>query len=210
MNVTLIGATRTSLAAIDSAADYFERQYVNNRLNIGCGNNILQGYVNLDIAPLPGVNVVHDLAKFPWPFEDEQFEEIRMINVLEHLTDTVATLEELWRISKPGAKIIIRVPYWNCWQAAADPTHKRSFHQRSFNFFDPSKEENKERPYYCNARFRIAVVYYWFPLLHFGGGRGWIKLKNRIVKWLLGFLATYLGNIIWALEFELIVLKQKS
>jgi SAM-dependent methyltransferase len=177
------------------------------KLNIGCGNDILEGYVNLDIAPLPGVDVVHDITKFPWPFESDSFTEVRLINVLEHLPDTVKTIEEVWRISKDSARIVIRVPYWNCWQSFADPTHKRLFHQRTFDFFDPTKKACQERPYYSKARFRGEKVHYWFPIVHFAGGRGWVKASNKILKGLLSLLANYLNNIIWVLEFELIALK---
>lgn len=174
------------------------------KLNIGCGNEILKDYVNLDIVQLPGVDIVHDLNKFPWPFEDNRFEEIRMINVLEHLSDTVKTMEEIWRIAKHGCRVIIRVPYWNCWQSIGDPTHKGQFHQTSFDFFDPGKKNCKDRPYYTHARFKISKVYYWFPIIP--PGRGWIKIGG-FLKPIFSFLATYLNNIIWAIEFELITLK---
>jgi predicted SAM-dependent methyltransferase len=46
------------------------------KLNIGAGNDIRNGWINHDIAELEGIDIVHDLNKFPWPFEDEQFSEI--------------------------------------------------------------------------------------------------------------------------------------
>ena len=58
------------------------------KLNIGCGKDIKPEFVNLDNVKLPGVNLVHDLDKFPWPFEDNSFEYIRAISVLEHLEDS--------------------------------------------------------------------------------------------------------------------------
>ena len=56
-----------------------------NKLNVGCGKDIRPDFVNLDVAPLPGVDVVHDLTRKPWPFEDKRFDHIELINVLEHL-----------------------------------------------------------------------------------------------------------------------------
>ena len=126
-----------------------------NKLNVGCGNDIRQGYVNLDVSPLPGVDVVHNLEIFPWPFEDNSFDEIILQNVLEHLSDTIQVIEEVWRILKHKGKVIITVPYWNCWQSIADPTHKTYFHQYSFIFFDPKTKTGKERSYYSKARFNI-------------------------------------------------------
>jgi predicted SAM-dependent methyltransferase len=36
-----------------------------NRLNFGCGEKILSGYVNVDIVKRPGVDKVIDLEKTP-------------------------------------------------------------------------------------------------------------------------------------------------
>jgi len=178
-----------------------------SKLNIGCGNDIRPDFVNLDVAALPGVDVVCDLEHYPWQFEDNRFEEIILINVLEHLSDTIAMMEELWRIAKPGAKVVVRVPYWNCVHAASDPTHKKQFSQFSMNFFDPSTKQGKERPYYSKARFAVSQVHYWLPLMPFGEERYWIKVSNPFVKAVLGGLALYLNNIIWVLEFELTAIK---
>jgi len=37
------------------------------KLNIGCGKDIKEDYVNLDSVKLPEVDVVHNLDKYPWP-----------------------------------------------------------------------------------------------------------------------------------------------
>src|SRR5215216_1054863 len=95
-----------------------------DKLHLGCGNQILTGWLNHDLVALPGVDVTHDLALFPWPFESSQFNEVRMIHVLEHLPDTIKILEEIHRICAPGAKVTIRVPYWNSPDMITDPTHK--------------------------------------------------------------------------------------
>lgn len=42
-------------------------------LNLGCGTDIRSGWVNLDSAELPGVDVVHDLDRLPLPFEEGRF-----------------------------------------------------------------------------------------------------------------------------------------
>ena len=65
------------------------------KLHLGCGTVIKQGWINHDLVPLPGVDVVHDLRVFPWPFENGKFDEVYMKDVLEHLPDTLRTMEEL-------------------------------------------------------------------------------------------------------------------
>ena len=60
------------------------------RLNLGCGRKIFKNSVNLDRVKLDGVDVVHDLNKFPYPFKDESFDEIKALAVLEHLGKSLA------------------------------------------------------------------------------------------------------------------------
>ncbi len=38
-------------------------------LNLGAGKDIVDGYINHDIVELPGIDIVHDLNVFPWPWE---------------------------------------------------------------------------------------------------------------------------------------------
>jgi len=174
------------------------------RLNVGCGHDIRPGWVNLDAAPLPGVDVVHDLAVLPWPFPSGSFDQILMINVLEHLRDTVSIMEELHRVSAPGAKVIIRVPYWNSPDAISDPTHKAVFNERTFDFFDPTTRHGRERSYYSSARFRIRRMSYFFRVAE---GLPYPRVRWSPLRFLLTKLAHHLGGIIWVEEVELEVVK---
>jgi ubiquinone/menaquinone biosynthesis C-methylase UbiE len=123
-----------------------------NRLNIGCGRSIEKESINLDFIKLPGVNVVHDLNKFPYPFKDNTFDEVFADNVLEHLNDLQKTLEELSRISKKEGVIEIIVPLAPTMHAFRDPTHKLFFTYRTFEYFT---EDTKTLNHYTKARFKI-------------------------------------------------------
>ncbi len=82
------------------------------RLNLGCGDDIKDGYVNVDFRPVhPGV-VVADLASFPWQWKDETVDEVLMYDFLEHFPyrSTMPMLNEVWRILKMGASVEIQVP----------------------------------------------------------------------------------------------------
>ena len=73
------------------------------KLNIGCFNDVREGYINLDKEKAEGVDVVHDLEVFPYKdFEENQFEEILALSVIEHIDSnkTIKVFEELHRISK--------------------------------------------------------------------------------------------------------------
>ena len=121
------------------------------KLNMGCGRDIKKGYINLDSIKLPGVDIVHNLEKFPWPFKDNEFDMIISSHVLEHLGDTLNNMEEIWRILKPGGTIIIKVPNASHRVAFVDPTHKRYFTLNTFDYF----QENHGYNYYSSARFKI-------------------------------------------------------
>ena len=48
------------------------------KLDLGCGRSKKAGFIGLDCLVLPGVDIVHDLTKFPYPFEDGLIDEIWM------------------------------------------------------------------------------------------------------------------------------------
>jgi len=178
------------------------------KLHLGCGHIIKEGWVNHDLVALPGVDVAHDLREFPWPFEDGQFEEVYADNVLEHLPDTVKTMEEIYRITKPGAKIFIGVPFWNSFEAWGDPTHQRLFSEEIFEFFDPSTWRGEQRYYYSSAKFKIdKIVYCVNPFKPLSRStktyRLGMRVSNRFAKAVVRLLATYFCNVIHGLEVYL-------
>ncbi len=124
---------------------------ISTKLNLGCGKDIKKGYVNLDSVKLPGVDVVHNLDKYPWPFKKDRFDYIYCHHVLEHMESIIRPMEEIWRISKPGARVFIEVPNFPSVSSAADPTHKQFFTYLTFNYFRPEDNLN----YYTHARFKI-------------------------------------------------------
>jgi len=115
------------------------------KLNLGCGNKNIPGWTNVDIKP--PAEVVHDLNVFPWPFENDQFEEIQAIHVLEHLGNSdpmkrIGILKELYRISKNGCMIKIIVPNPFHKDFMSDPTHCWPITEDAFLLFD--KKFNQE------------------------------------------------------------------
>ena len=87
--------------AIESILCFVLSKLSNLKLNLGCGNNKYDGFLNVDKFGEPDIN--WDLEKFPWPWEDNSVDEIRIIHVLEHLgkdTETYFNIfKEIYRIS---------------------------------------------------------------------------------------------------------------
>lgn len=65
------------------------------KLNFGCGENIKEGYVNLDITSFKEVDKTFDFNVFLHSFSDSEFDVILVDNVLEHLDDVPAVMREL-------------------------------------------------------------------------------------------------------------------
>lgn len=131
------------------------------RLNLGCGTDIRPGWINLDKAPLPGVDVVHDLQQVPLPFSAAQFEHVCAKDVLEHV-DYVPLLRDLHRVLKPGGTLEIQVPHFTSADNYIDPTHIRRFSIRTFEFF--VARSTIARDYYFDFSFtRIERRHVSFP-----------------------------------------------
>ena len=105
------------------------------KLNLGCGEDIKNGYVNLDFDRRDGVDVVWDIEKFPWPFKENEFDSVYASHLLEHVEDIVKTMSEIKRVCKNGAIITIRVPHFSCGVSYRDPTHKRFLSYHTFDYF---------------------------------------------------------------------------
>lgn len=122
-------------------------------LDLGCGLNKKSNATGVDCRPLPGVDVVHDLNQFPYPFPDDYADEVHLTHVLEHLVNPVAALQEVWRICRPGAHVHIRVPHYTGPFAWNDLTHLRCFSSSSFDYFG-----GNDYSYYTHARYRVRSL----------------------------------------------------
>jgi hypothetical protein len=116
------------------------------KLNLGCGQNKLDGHVNVDKYGSFAPDVMWDLESFPWPFDDNSADEIVMRHSLEHMGASAdvffSIMKELYRISAPGAKILIAVPHPRSDGFAGDPTHVRPINPAILSLF--SKKNNRE------------------------------------------------------------------
>ncbi len=121
------------------------------RLNIGCGRKPMPDAVNLDISDRVGADVVHDLNQAPWPFEAGTFDEIHAYDVLEHVADVPAVLDEIHRIARAGAVVHITLPHFSSANAFTDVTHRHWF---GWHSFDPFSTDHA-LAHYAAARFRM-------------------------------------------------------
>ena len=109
-------------------------------LDVGCGKNKYEGAIGLDKNPRTSADVIHDLGKFPYPFDENEFDFVISRHVVEHVPEVLGFVEELYRITKNGGKIKLVTPHYTNSDWAADPTHRNHFNSYSFNVFIKDKQ----------------------------------------------------------------------
>ncbi|MBN8892772.1 MAG: hypothetical protein ABS99_09750 [Acetobacteraceae bacterium SCN 69-10] len=115
------------------------------KLNIGCGQARREGYVNIDKFDRFGPDLVWDLERTPYPFDDNAVDEIVAHHVLEHLGQRLpvflAIMREFHRILAPGGTIDIITPHPRCDDYWNDPTHVRPITPRGMAQFSRAYSE---------------------------------------------------------------------
>jgi GT2 family glycosyltransferase/tetratricopeptide (TPR) repeat protein len=88
----------------------FKRPAGEVRLNLGCGDKPLPGYINCDLFPQDGVDEIFSLDEIP--YADHSVDEIQSIHSLEHLPRprAEAAIKEWSRVLKKGGKLRLKVP----------------------------------------------------------------------------------------------------
>ena len=141
-------------------------------LDVGCGSAKFPGAVGLDISPNAQADIVHDLDVFPYPFDDDSFDQVLMQDVLEHVADPITVIEELHRICRPGGRIHLRTPHFSSVLAYSDPTHLHYFSAEAIRTLATPRFAH-----YTPVRLRVVhvTIDLWFPFRALGIGR----LANR-------------------------------
>jgi len=129
------------------------------KLNLGCGENKKDGFINVDKFGNPDVK--HDLEVFPWPWDDDSVDEILMNHILEHLGETtevfLGIMKEMYRICKAGAKIMINCPHPRHDDFISDPTHVRPIIPRMFDLFSKKNNELWIKGGFANSPLAIYL-----------------------------------------------------
>ena len=125
-------------------------------LDVGCGWNKTPGAIGIDANPKTHADVIHDLGVLPYPFANDEFDEVVCRHVAEHVPDVMAFITELFRITRPGGRIKITTPHYSNPDWPTDPTHRNHFNSYSFNCF---VEERQLFPFYTEVRLKPVRIY---------------------------------------------------
>ena len=131
------------------------------KLNLGCGNKKLEGYVNVDFSEYCNPDVLMNLENIPYPFKSDSITEIRMKSVLEHLPlhpeSFFSIIKEIYRISSNGCAIYIECPHpTHRWQIV-DFTHQKPIHIEGLQMLD--KQYCKKLIEQKSTKSPLAVMY---------------------------------------------------
>ena len=104
-------------------------------LDVGCGINKYPGAIGIDRNPASRADVLCDLDRFPYPFRDHAFDQLRAVHFIEHVGDVIRTMEEFHRLVRPGGRIVIVTPHYTDFSSFCDPTHRWHLNSFSFRYF---------------------------------------------------------------------------
>ena len=185
------------------------------KLNLGCGSKKLQGYINIDKYDTYKPDIIHDLEKFPYPFEDNSINEILLSHVLEHIGQNPdifnSIIKELYRICVHGAKIDIRVPHPRHDDFISDPTHVRpitvlglQLYNKDLNLkWELSGAANTPMAIIHNVDFRIKHVTHILDKKYIN-----LLKSEKIQKDEIEDLAHKYNNVIQEIKIDWEVIKQ--
>lgn len=142
------------------------------KLNMGCGFNKKEGYVNVDMFPECSPDVLCDLEATPWPWETDSVSEAFFNHSLEHIGGDprvfMAMMKELYRVCRNGAIVNIHVPHPRHDHFIGDPTHVRMITPHMLELFSKRKNmewkemgaANSPLALYLDVDFKIEDVNY--------------------------------------------------
>jgi SAM-dependent methyltransferase len=181
-------------------------------LDVGCGSNKFPGAIGVDNNPRTAADVIHDLGVVPYPFADNEFEEIISRHTVEHVPDVMAFITELYRITKPGGRIKLVAPHYTNPDWANDPTHRNHINSYTFNVFMPDR---RVFDFYSEVNLRpvktyVSLLSLWRAL----GIEFFVNLDQKIegARFLRKFWEHYLSFIFRGkeLHFEFEVVKDQN
>jgi len=127
------------------------------RLNLGGRDRNPAGFLCVDLEP--SADIVADLSK-RWPWDDSTVDEILAQDIVEHLPDKRHTMNEIWRVLKPGARARIEVPTIRGVGAVCDPTHVSYWSAGDFEYYEKGNfaRERFRNSYGITADFKILSL----------------------------------------------------
>lgn len=114
------------------------------RMNIGCGRDYKQGWMNIDISPHVSTDFLMDIRKDLLPAKDRTVSDIYISGVLEQIgsnDELIHAMNECYRVLDDGGTMIVVVPNAKYSIAHRDPMDIRKFTPETFSYFLKTAQE---------------------------------------------------------------------
>ncbi|MGV8142973.1 MAG: glycosyltransferase [Candidatus Pacearchaeota archaeon] len=135
-NMAIIWAQRQGLLSID----------------LGAGYNAKKGMIGLDLR---NSQIIADVTK-GMPFGDNSVGVFRAHDFMEHLTDKIGLINEIYRCLAHGGILISQTPSTDGWGAFSDPTHVAFYNERSFHYY--TRENQRRFVPEIKAKFQESYI----------------------------------------------------
>lgn len=148
-------------------------------LNLGAGVQYFGPEVeNVDVAPAPEVHIVADIRRVPLP--DGSVARIICNNVLEHVVDPRAAVQEIFRLLEPGGLAYISTPFLYPFHAAPNDYQRwtSAGFRVLFSDFEMVKLGTRAGPF---SALNVWLCYTFATLLCFGSERLFWLLMNASI-----------------------------
>jgi SAM-dependent methyltransferase len=149
------------------------------KLNLGCGNVIKEGYINLDLYN-EKADIKHDLNIFPYPFKDNTFDEILSEGCIEELDNFRKVIEEIYRILKPNGILKVWTSIYPSRLVFYHPNTKKIMTYNSFDAY------TKEEDFMLKIRFKIVEKKFVFS----------VRKELRWVSWLINLAPNWYNHFL--------------
>jgi SAM-dependent methyltransferase len=157
-------------------------------LDIGCGRTKRLQCVGVDRLRLPGVDVVADCGKFPWPFGDCTFDRIFFDHSLQYFAPFDTLLREIVRVAVDGAIVQVWGPHFSSYNTFSDPGFRYPLAWRTFEHYSG----DADFPFsYYGCGFRISILERHISFRRPSAGKvnpwRWVGIEWAANRWPLGY-----------------------
>jgi hypothetical protein len=139
----------TLAMALDEKVERLRRK-PKTLLRLGCSREIFPGWINLDFQCTTGVDISFSPDAFATQelsLDNDSIDGFFMSHAFEHVEHTMEMMVELYRVAKPGAKFIIRLPYGKSNKAHQVPIQRHIYFPESFDCFSQPSHSRADTDY---------------------------------------------------------------
>lgn len=150
------------------------------KLNIGCGENKISGYINVDKRIEAKPDMLVNIGEELFPIDDNKVTEILSHNSFEHFPNFIDVVNELARISTNGCIWKITVPYATSYMFnVINPYHVNPwFTEDTFRFWDDVYK--REQPSWF--KLNILKTEFVYNTKLWGKNNDWNRLRKTNIN----------------------------